>query len=936
MFKTILRTLSAFSIVTITASAGFAQNTGDPVDCEALQNQNLPECKVNFFDWTDSFASPLNAEPDTLTPHNEFLRGYSTWLGSQGTAVGANWMYSGFNETDFGLNGNAVGGMAAYQATHTNGAEHYYAGILSGTNLGAPVTETIGVAVWYGRFQAITGGTKLLPRDIVLKIDFGAAKSIDAFLAGYGVDPFKINGTFDNNGVISGRVAHRAGLWNDPNQGGENGTLTGLIGQDGAVGAFIADGSSSKQYAGGFSASPTAERTVNSADWVGGYGTELSTDPINPTLNNPGNQFLQGYHWGLSSRGLTLQNWMYTTFDATDYGFNVDGISGIAAFSGVLNNEVYYYAGILGDTDLGAPLPATGTNSSAIWNGTFQIIDGGTKVAPIDFALTVHFRYRGKVIIEGFIPAVGTTDPYKIIGYSDTDGVIGGHIHHVSALRENPKAQGNSGDLIGLIGQKGVVGAFISHATGANGYTGGFVARPGPPVVEYADWVNNFSYTPLPAVPDVVNPQSQFLRGTADGINNGNVEVAINEITIDGVNFNLPNSADLNLSTATFDGVGLGGDAADGVAWFHGANGKDYGGIFSGTDLGAPLTETEGTVKFYGKIGTSYFKRDFALDITFNAESTDGSVGTVRAFVYNYTDHYHLLDGTFDDNGVISGTLKFGVSPNNGQTLSDITYTSVLTGLIGEEGAVGVFVDKVSSGGFSHGGFVAVPKVIPLDPNVKFSDWGRSFGNTSSLFGYISSNDPERARFLPGTDTGFISYDFLWNPVHRTLTLADGDLGGEIADGVAYMSGHPSHGGTTMRHYYAGILHGTNLGAVLDAPVTAAWRGELGMIASHVNVAPRDITLDIDFARKGIEIAYTEEHDTHRVNFNNLRWDADGVITGGIIYNSGADSTMHSPGIVTGLIGKQGAVGSFISFHGVNHDGTNTPYAGGFVARPAQ
>ncbi len=113
------------------------------------------------------------------------------------------------------------------------------------------------------------------------------------------------------------------------------------------------------------------------------------------------------------------------------------------------------------------------------------------------------------------------------------------------------------------------------------------------------------------------------------------------------------------------------------------------------------------------------------------------------------------------------------------------------------------------------------------------------------------------------------------------------------------------------------------------------------MIASHVNVAPRDITLDIDFARKGIEIAYTEEHDTHFVGFNGLRWDENGVITGGITYNRGAaldhldaDSTRNSQGIVTGLIGKQGAVGSFISIHGVNHDGTNTPYAGGFVARP--
>ena len=73
-----------------------------------------------------------------------------------------------------------------------------------------------------------------------------------------------------------------------------------------------------------------------------------------------------------------------------------------------------------------------------------------------------------------------------------------------------------------------------------------------------------------------------------------------------------------------------------------------------------------------------------------------------------------------------------------------------------------------------------------------------------------------------------------------------------------------------VRHY-AGILYGTNLGAPLDAPVTAAWSGKLGMIVDGSNVPPRDISLIINFARKGITIADTKTTDnTHFVNFNNL------------------------------------------------------------------
>ncbi len=927
MFKTLLRTLSAFSIVTITASAGFAQNTGDTVDCEVSQNQNLSECKVVFSDWVNSFARPRFAEPDILTPHNEFLRGYSTWLGSQGTADVTNWMYSGFNDPNFDLNTQATGGVAAYKATHANGAVHYYVGLLSGTDLGAPVSETSGVAVWYGRFQAISGDTTVAPRDIALNIDFGAARSINAFLSAvYGTDPFKITGTFNNQGVITGRVTHNASLAQDRNAQGGGGHLRGLIGQRGAVGTFVSDAGG--QYAGGFTASPNAVKTVNIADWVSSFGDWIPIGSFDPFLDDPQNQFLTGYGWGISNRGVTVTSSMYLASD-TD---SADGLSAYRAIH--TNGSVNYYAGILGNTDLGAPLTQTG--GSVAWNGRFQVVAGAETLAVRDFVLNVTFSGAGTGSVDAFLDAVGTTDPFKIVGTFDENGVITGTVDHSYWLRHDSTSDGSGATLTGLIGQAGVVGAFVGDPGAI--YAGGFVAGPTLPTtsnVEYADWVNSFGITPPPDSPDTVNPQDQFLRGTADGINVGGGVIV---------------HSTFNLNRATFDGVPLGGDAADGVAYFKDsvslfghAPRYEYAAIFSGTDLGAPLTETEGTAKWYGHIespyityGTSpYANGDFTLDITFNAESADGSVGTVRALID--LGEKTLLEGKFDRNGVISGTVEVGHTlSDDGQTVSDTFYTSVLTGLIGEEGAVGVFVSR-SSNDINLGGFVAVPKLIPFDPNVKFSDWVRSFGDSPPLSSFISPYGAKQTRFLRGTDTGLDTYE-LRNAVPQTLTFADGDFGGQSADGVAYMSGILSSGNTITTHHYAGILSGTYLGALLDAPVTAAWSGELGMIVSRATVAPRDITLNIDFANTGITIADTKtSNNTHFVNFNNLVWDEHGVITGEVTYNPGSalNDATNSPGTVRGLIGQQGAVGAFISDHGDADTNHNTPYAGGFVAVPS-
>ena len=55
-------------------------------------------------------------------------------------------------------------------------------------------------------------------------------------------------------------------------------------------------------------------------------------------------------------------------------------------------------------------------------------------------------------------------------------------------------------------------------------------ACPNPDRVCYTDWVDGFANTP-----DVANRKNQFLQGTEDGLNNGDITEAINTITIPAV-----------------------------------------------------------------------------------------------------------------------------------------------------------------------------------------------------------------------------------------------------------------------------------------------------------------------------------------------------------------------------------------------------------------
>ncbi len=179
----------------------------------------------------------------------------------------------------------------------------------------------------------------------------------------------------------------------------------------------------------------------------------------------------------------------------------------------------------------------------------------------------------------------------------------------------------------------------------------------------------------------------------------------------------------LNLKDATYGGVALGGDAEDGIAYFEariGSNDGSYAGIFSGTNLGAPLpayvAESEPIVVWNGKFGVrgtnSLVNQDFELNVNLQTRKID-------AFVrFSSSNLYYKLDGDFDEKGlIINGTVllsQFTVTDNSPPVIipDDTNKDGILTGLIGQEGAVGVFIaddaDTTSTRYYS-GGFVAVP-----------------------------------------------------------------------------------------------------------------------------------------------------------------------------------------------------------------------------------
>ncbi len=837
-----------------------------------------PSRNVNYSDWLRGFNNPLD---NVAAGPNKFLRGQGARKINLSTAR---------------FNGRALGGDVAdgisFGADLISGVYRHWAAIGTGADLGTPLPQgMIGKATWNGSFRERRQARVYSAKDFSLSIDF-YARTVKALVFSTNSDFYNISGTYNNQGVITGSVDR--GIFNNNDENSPKagttrsaGKLSGLIGQQGALGVFISNEATSVQYSGGFVASPTASpsRNVNYSDWLHGFD--------NPLDNHLGTQ--NKFRTAQPSEDLNLST---AAFDGVALGGDAaDGISFGGPGSG--SSSYPYWAAIGTGADLGAPLPE-GMIGKATWNGSFRERRQAGTYSAKDFSLAVDFSAK---TVKALVLSTNS-DFYKISGTYNDQGFITGSVDR-GAFNDNdrnsPKAGTiSSGKLSGLIGQQGALGVFISNEAASVQYSGGFVASPtaiGKPNVTYFDWLHGFD-NPLD---NHLDTRNEFVRDRSSTV--------------------------LNLSTATFEGVALGRDAADGISFSGPYSGNPsypyWAAIGTGADLGVPLTRTHRTATWNGSFqerrqAGTYFAKDFSLSIDFYAR-------TVKAFVFSANSDFYKISGTYNNQGFITGRVDRGTFNNNDENSPRTISSGKLRGLIGTEGALGVFISNARTGGYS-GGFVASPTASP-SRNVTYSDWLRGFNN-------------------PLDNVAAGPNKFLRDQGARKINLSTARfngraLGGDVADGVDF--GGPG-GSPTSYPYWAAIGTGANLGLPLThRHGTATWNGKL-VAYNRGRFHNRDISLQIDFYHR--TISANNNTPSYRPPDGTVykitgRYDSQGVISGTISKDTTTSDDNHRgdrvgvrtnslPGRVSGIIGQQGAVGAFIGNNNNNYSG----YSGGFVARP--
>ena len=417
--------------------------------------------------------------------------------------------------------------------------------------------------------------------------------------------------------------------------------------------------------------------------------------------------------------------------------------------------------------------------------------------------------------------------------------------------------------------------------TNAGGDCATILTRPNA-----ATWAHSFA-TPLATEASSTDLGSHsisngiFLQGTADGLNSGTS----------------------NLTTLNFNDVFNDGNMTDGFAYFNN-NFLLYAGIFSGTDLGAalPLTQRP-SATWNGFIrnssgGFTAAPVPFSLTVGFT-----GTGGTLDAFIPRpdtNTTQAFTIDGDFDAKGVITGTVERGIYTDTSVETPVRTGGSggKLSGLIGQEGAVAVFVSNPDAGAVFSGGFVAAPPA--LDGRVDYRDWLDSFSpaqpatrttGTDIFGGFLNLADG--VRDISGAGLTAVNS----NP-HLTL---DGN-GTNGMHGVVYRAGK---NGTNNQAFVA-VLPTTNLGAPLTAqPTIGTWSG------TYYNrdfANTRGIDFDIDFDANTIDAVHEATSPFALTTTFDLDFTpATGVITGTVTAGAGAGTAT-----ARGLIGTNGLVGVFV------------------------
>ena len=389
--------------------------------------------------------------------------------------------------------------------------DRLYSGLLSGTDLGAPLIVGSSSVNFQGRFGIIindgTDSTYYIRHNLTLTahIDGRFTGSVGS-VGKTGVDGiFGLSGRFNQFGLLRGSMVFQRSAM--PNA--YHGTISGLIGVEGVIGAFKSNDQTAGAfaYAGGFvaradgiiSAGTITPNARTAANWVAnavdanGVALRVYLDSSEIGLGEPLARFYKG---GASELDLGGRNAGKLQEIALDFsasftdslgdtfhlgGGTTDGVT----FSSIdATGRPQHFVGLLDGTSLGHPVSHTAPNAQ--WAGRFGLIKkeglNGETPYTASFILNVNFRDRQIDSSSISIPASvlandEVADEFEFSGNYDGHGLIRGTVSYKKIVTGGGETN-FEGHLSGLIGVDGAVGAFASTTTSdTDAYVGGYCCQ---------------------------------------------------------------------------------------------------------------------------------------------------------------------------------------------------------------------------------------------------------------------------------------------------------------------------------------------------------------------------------------------------------------------------------------------------------------------------
>ncbi|MGU9962825.1 MAG: beta strand repeat-containing protein [Candidatus Halichondribacter symbioticus] len=589
-------------------------------------------------------------------------------------------------DTTYAGTGNGVAFAAFTNTEDTTSQQKFYAGLLSNTDLGGLLTaETTISTIWKARAAIIVGTNAVVTDDdFTLEVIFGEGENTIRTRAGDAIEfgnniSFVIAGKFNAAGVIFGETTYT----NSDTSTTSTGSLTGLIGEYGAVGAFISDISNAAgDFAGGFVADNPNEGTIDC----------LATGiPFNKTAcPNAGDlrAELCRKRVALTPSGLPLDfNVM------TDCVGDSDIMDAICARRGISANPF--------DAEVCMGRDQTGNQLAFVDNCAKTDktdLDGATCLTPIPECIADPFDPGQECGGAEYANVKTTRTEFCAFDATPFDGKCV-NVPNINVVRGKACAEGLSDDsMCGT--ETGVGDGIYIKAYCADDISANDVANCGKKYEDAQTAVTAVSPTTLDG--KALNAKgTDLLEGVAvSGAAIDTPDKDTNFITAGTatLDFGIAATATTRTGDLTLDELANSDLATSGFAFAQGtftSGEKLYVGLLNTTDLGAPLNDTAKDGDWKAKLSVltatgEPVTADFILVVNF----TDKDL-TVKAADLDVGDLGIIsIAGKFTVNGVIYGTVNFATAG-----------VATLTGLIGTNGAVGIFASDSNTD--YVGGFVA-------------------------------------------------------------------------------------------------------------------------------------------------------------------------------------------------------------------------------------